>query len=139
MNVYLDASVLVPLFLDDPFTQRAEALLRTPDTRLHVSDWAVLEVSNVIQRRVRIQALAPPQARATLTDFDLWRGRSTLGAETTTLDVAVATLLVRRLDLTLRSPDAVHLAIAQRMGSALWTFDQRMADAAVKIGLETTR
>jgi len=36
-------------------------------------------------------------------------------------------------------PDAVHIAIAQRHGAILATFDARMADAAQTLGLETAR
>ena len=40
MKAYLDASVIVPLFLADPFTSRAEVLLGTPDLALIVADAA---------------------------------------------------------------------------------------------------
>jgi predicted nucleic acid-binding protein len=137
VKAYLDASVIVPLFLADPFTGRAEALLRTPNLALIVADWAVLEVSNVVSRRVRIHALAGKDALTILADFDLWRGRSTADAETTGADVAAATQLVRRFDLILRGPDAIHIAIAQRLGASLFTFDERMAMAAAAVGVET--
>ena len=136
MKAYLDASVIVPLFLADPFTPRAESLLRTPDLTVVISDWAGLEVSNVIARRVRIQALTAEEALRILGDFDLWRGRAAVEAETTRSDVRVATNLVRRPDLVLRGPDALHIAIAQRLGASLATFDARMANAAVAVGLE---
>ena len=137
MRGYLDASVIVPLFFDDPFTRRAEALLRTPELTLVVGDWAVLEVSNVVSRRVRIQALTGQSALTILADFDLWRGRSTADAETTRADVAAATRFVRRFDLVLRGADAIHIAIAQRLGASLLTFDERMASAAAALGLQT--
>jgi predicted nucleic acid-binding protein len=139
VKAYLDASVIVPLFLADPFTARAEALLRTPHLALIVADWAVLEVSNVISRRVRIQALKRQDALTVLANFDLWRGRSAADAETTRGDVGAATQFVRRLDLVLRGPDAIHIAIAQRLEASLFTFDQRMATAAAAIGLETAQ
>jgi uncharacterized protein len=136
LNVYFDASVVVPLFLEDPFTARAEALLRTADLTPVISDWAALEVSNVISRRVRIGALSGTEALTTLEDFDLWRGRSALGAETVATDITEAILLVRRFDLALRAPDAVHLAIARRLRGGLITFDERMGAAAAILGIE---
>jgi predicted nucleic acid-binding protein len=137
LKAYLDASVIVPLFLADPFTERAESLLRTPDLAPIVADWAVLEVSNVVSRRVRIQALTEQAALTVLANFDLWRGRWAADAETTRADVAAAIRFVRRFDLFLRGPDALHIAIAQRLGASLCTFDERMATAAAAIGLET--
>jgi predicted nucleic acid-binding protein len=50
------------------------------------------------------------------------------------VDVAVATAFLRRLDLTLRAPDAIHIAIAQRVDATLVTFDQGMATAALALG-----
>ncbi len=138
MNGYLDASVIVPLFLEDPFTERAVAVLRTPNLTPVVSDWAALEVSNVISRRLRVRALTLTESLTILSDFDLWRGRSAVAAETTPADVAVATLHVRRFELILRGPDAVHLAVAQRLDAVLYTFDERMAAAAEALGLAVT-
>jgi predicted nucleic acid-binding protein len=43
---------------------------------------------------------------------------------------------LRRLDLTLRTPDALNIAIAQRAGAAMATFDARMAEAAQALGLD---
>ncbi len=135
MRAYLDASVLVPLFLADPFTQRAEALLRTESVAPIIADWAALEVSNVISRRVRIQALAGVDAARILADFDVWRGRAAVPAETGRADVALAIQFVRRFDLALRGADALHIAIAHRLGARLFTFDERMAKAAQALGV----
>ena len=96
---------------------------------------AALEVSNVISRRLRIQALTLTEALTILSDFDLCRGRSALAAESTPTDIAGATLHVRRFELILRGPDAVHLAIAQRLGAVLYTFDERIAAAAAALDL----
>ena len=41
---------------------------------------------------------------------------------------------LRRLDLTLRTPDALHIAIAQRLAAELMTFDQKMAASARALG-----
>lgn len=135
MSAYLDASVIVPLVLTDAFSARATALLRTLNTALIISDWAGLEVSNVIARQARIGAIGRDESLAAIENFDLWRGKATSIAETSALDVAVATQFVRRPDLTLRGPDALHLAITQRVGAVLCTFDARMGAAATSLGL----
>jgi predicted nucleic acid-binding protein len=41
---------------------------------------------------------------------------------------------LRRLNLTLRTDDALHIAIAQRVGAELLTFDRPMANAARALG-----
>lgn len=135
MTIYLDASVIVPLFLADEFSARATAFVGASPATFIVSDWAGLEVSNVMARQVRIGALTTDEAAAAHVNFDLWRARSTSAVEISGLDVAIATQIVRRFDLSLRGPDAVHLAITQRLGAALLTFDARMAAAAATLGL----
>jgi uncharacterized protein len=52
------------------------------------------------------------------------------GPKTTASDIASAASFIRRLDLNLRAPDAINIAIADRIGAALATFDDRMAAAA---------
>ncbi len=74
-------------------------------------------------------------ARSDLSAFDSWAARSVQSIEVTAADVAIATTFLRRLDLTLRTPDAIHLAIAQRIGATLVTFDQRMAMSARALGM----
>lgn len=46
-----------------------------------------------------------------------------------------AQALLRRLDLPLRTPDALNIAMAQRVEAALATFDIQMARAARTLGL----
>ena len=40
-----------------------------------------------------------------------------------------------RLDLTLRAPDALHIAIAHHIGATLMTFDDRIAACAGALGV----
>lgn len=47
-----------------------------------------------------------------------------------------AEAFVRRLDLTLRAPDAINIAIATRLGLALMTFDSGMANCARALGAD---
>ena len=42
---------------------------------------------------------------------------------------------VRRFDLALRAPDALHLAVVQRLDLSLITLDRRLATAARELGV----
>jgi predicted nucleic acid-binding protein len=53
--------------------------------------------------------------------------------------LTAAAALLRRLDLTLRTADTINIAIAQRMGATLATFDQKMAAGAALLGLSVAR
>lgn len=135
MTIYLDDSVVVPLFLPDAFAKRAEAFLLTSPTGLIVSDFVSAEFASVVGIRLRTGKLAIRDARAALTNSDVWSGQRTLGAETTTSDIGTAESMLRRLDLTLRAPDAINLAIAQRLSADLATFDIKMAASAGTLGI----
>jgi uncharacterized protein len=50
-----------------------------------------------------------------------------------------ATALMRRLDLPIRTPDAIHIAMVQRIGCRLLTFDRSMAGVARTLGIELVR
>jgi predicted nucleic acid-binding protein len=128
--------VIVPLFADDPLNNRAEKALRSADDAIVVSDFSAAEFSSVIARRVRTRELRPESARAAFSNFDSWCARNTEMIVIDQIDILVATSLMRRLDLSLRTPDAIHIAIIQRIDCNLLTFDRMMAIAARSVGIE---
>ncbi|HPA37479.1 MAG TPA: type II toxin-antitoxin system VapC family toxin [Phenylobacterium sp.] len=134
MSVYLDASILVSLFIDDSLTQRARSLVAGSGRFLIISDFMRAELASVVARYVRTGAVSPAEAAALFADFDSW-SRAFDTAETTSADVRLGEVWLRRLDLNLRAPDAVHIAIAARLGASLATFDVRMAEAARALGV----
>jgi predicted nucleic acid-binding protein len=135
VNVYLDASVLVALFTRDAFTERASAYLDAELPILVVSDFAATEFASAVARLMRINQITAPETRAILGDFDSWRLRVADTTGILSADVTTAASFIRRLDLTLRTADAINIAIAQRIGATLATFDVKMADSARAIGV----
>lgn len=136
MSVYLDTSVLVALWSsDDAHSNRAEAFVRSGPMALVVSDFACAEFAAVLARHVRSDKLDAGIARKTFAEFDIWRTRSVEPLDTERSDIAAADAFLRRLDLNLRTPDAIHIGIAQRVGADLATFDKRMAVCAHELGV----
>jgi uncharacterized protein len=135
VTCYLDANILVALLTPEPFSGRADTFLQTNTEPLIVSDFAAAEFSSAVARRVRMSEFTLYQARFTLSRFDTWLARTADRVEISPADVAAATAFLRRLDLPLRTPDALHIAIAQRIGASLVTFDQRMAASARALGM----
>jgi predicted nucleic acid-binding protein len=138
VSVYLDANVLVALFFpDDQFSSRADTLLRTNPATTIVSDFAAAEFASVVARHVRIGFTTAATARNVFNDFDHWTGTATHREHTTSEDVATAESFLRRLDLNLRTPDALHLALSQRLRAEFATFDKVLAAGAraLKISL----
>lgn len=133
MNLYLDASVLVPLFVSEARSDDAQAGLQ--GRALFISDLAAAEFSAAISRRVRTGDLGVEQAPAAFATFDAWSARAANRVPLETGDLLSTIALVRRLDLHLRTADAVNLAIVQRLGAEIFTFDKKMAEAARSLGL----
>ena len=135
MSVYLDASVLVALFTEDALTARADDVLRQVLDTPIVSDFAGIELTSAVSRRVRTRDLSVDDARHAFDAFDGWVNRGVQREELRREDVALADGYLRRLDLALRAPDAIHIAIAQRLDASLLSFDEKMLAAARSLGL----
>jgi len=136
VSVYLDVNVIIPLFAVDLLSDRADKALRKLDDDLVVSDFCAAEFSSVIARRVRTRDLRAEEARTAFSNFDSWCARYTRRLEIDTIDVSGASSLMRRLDLSLRTPDALHLAMVHRTNCKLLTFDRSMASVAEGLGIE---
>ena len=135
MSLYLDANILVALLTVEPLSERADDFIQSNVERLIVSDFAAAEFASAIARRVRTRETTVEDARHDLADFDVWTARLTERTELNAGDVAAATAYMRRLDLTLLTPDALHIAIARRLDATLVTFDRGMAAAARTLGV----
>ena len=134
----MDASILVPLFLNDPFSRRAEEFLSLRKPVAVVSDFAAAEFSSVLSRRVRTKENSEAEVRSAFQDFDQWIASTAQCIECEPADVRRADQFLRRLNLTLRAPDAIHIAIAQRIGAELVTFDVRMIASARALDVSVT-
>lgn len=134
MSVYVDASVLVALFTPDVRSARADAFLRTRAPILLVSDFAAAEFASAVARLVRMRHLEAEAARRAFAAFDAWIARAAERTLATSADITAAAAFLRRLDLPLRTPDALNIAIAQRVAAELLTFDQKLAASARALG-----
>jgi predicted nucleic acid-binding protein len=134
VSFYLDANVIVALLTDEPLSARADAFLRAKPEQLIVSDFAAAEFSSAISRRVRTGETPLSDARIALSGLDVWLERSAIRIEIAATDVALADTFLRRLDLTLLTPDALHIAMAHRADATMVTFDRQMAVSARALG-----
>lgn len=135
MSVYLDTSLLVAFFATDAHSDRAARLIGASDG-LILSDFAAAEFSSALAGLHRMGRLEATHARSAFADFDAWTNQTCRRLETAPQDMMFAEGLMRRLDLSLRTPDALHIAMAHRLGVALATFDVRMAADARRLGVE---
>ena len=135
MSTYPDASVLLPTLIAEPTTEAVYDCLGADGRELLISDFAAAEVASALSRLVRMALLTDADASARLADFDAWRAAMSSPVDIAVSDTRLAYIFVRRFDLGLRAPDALHLAIARRLDATLVTLDRRLATAARELGI----
>jgi len=135
LSAYLDASVLLPILIEEPASAAVDTYILAGGHELLVSDFAAAEIASALSRLVRTGLLEAPDALLRLADFDVWRAAMTVPADMHASDVRLANAYVRRFELMLRAPDALHLAIARRLNATLVTLDRRLAAAARDLGV----
>jgi hypothetical protein len=133
--IYLDASALVSLFVADRHTAAIRQFLRTERPAVGVSDFASAEFASAVARRVRMARITAAQGGRLLNVHDGWVAANAEPVEVEPADMRVASTFVRRFELGLRAPDALHVAICHRLGLPLLTFDERQAAAAERLGV----
>jgi uncharacterized protein len=136
LSVYLDTSVIVGLLIEtDALAGRARSIAFDDDDVLVVSDFAAAEFASVVARLLRTHQIAAAGAREVFGTFDTWRDQLTDRADVGPADIRAATAIIRRLDLNIRAPDAINLAVALRLGASIATFDRRMRENARALGI----
>ncbi|MBV9508980.1 MAG: type II toxin-antitoxin system VapC family toxin [Caulobacteraceae bacterium] len=135
MSLYLDASVLLPILIHEPSSPRIDRFMAEAAEPLLVSEFAAAETASALSRLIRIGHLNGDDAKERLLDFDAWRATETSLVDVESADVRSAAVIVRRFELRLRAPDALHLAISRRLDAVLVTLDIRLAQAAHAIDL----
>jgi predicted nucleic acid-binding protein len=74
------------------------------------------------------------EARRAFAALDTWVSEVAELIEATPSDILETTTILRRLDLTIRTGDALNIAIAMRLDATLATFDEKMAGNARALG-----
>jgi uncharacterized protein len=133
--IYLDASALVSLFLQDSHSNAVRNRFRSATGPFVVSTFGMAELASAVSLRVRTGATDARVAVAVLDLADDWSRQAAILVETAPQDVRAATTVVRRFDLALRAPDALHIAICLRSRADLLTYDETQARAAARLGV----
>lgn len=133
MTIYLDTSVVVPMFIRDDHTDRVKRWAITGPL-IATSAWVATEFSSALSLQHRMKRLTSAEWRRAETAFDTW------AVKFRQLDFEAKHVVgARRLIVThggLRAPDALHLAIAADAGTPLATLDEGLRKAARAEGVE---
>ena len=117
-KVYIDTSVLVSAFSNEPLQTVAMALLQAPQwEQVCVSDWTVAEFTCALQAKV-MRGDTPPEVAHTIgqTLKNLITQGSLHRIAVLREDYAAVQRVVPGLNCLVRGADALHLAVAARSG-----------------------
>lgn len=131
---YFDASAVAAILLPEASSDAVADLVDTTDAEIRVSEFSIAETSSAVSRLFRMKQHDRQEAERLFLDIDRWVGDVASLVDIQSSDFARATDLVRELDLKLRAPDALHLAIAERLDARLITLDRNLAAAAHAVG-----
>jgi uncharacterized protein len=134
--IYVDTSVLVPMFIREPKSETVMAWLESSGERLAVSEWSLVEFAAAAAIKVRTgQTAAGVARRATDRAQAFARTHCTVatpGGE----DFRRAAGLAGDAELKLRAGDALHLAIAMGLAvQGILCLDDAMAGGARALGM----
>lgn len=135
VSYYLDASFLVALLTAEPLSPRADAFVSSATGPFLVSDFSVAEFSSALARMVRNHETTVGEVQIIFAAFDDWRRRQARRTAIRSADIELATAFMRRLDLPLKTPDAIHIAMTRRLGASLVTFDRSMIATTRRLGV----
>jgi len=134
---YLDSCVVLSLFLGDSGYGAAEQwLLAHADQPLWVSHWVLLEFSGVVALCLRRGELTAERGLAIHAEFECFRQERLSLLEPRGADYLQARQWLQELNgSSLRSGDALHLAMAKRQSLKIVSADQELIKAAEALGI----
>lgn len=135
MSVYLDTSVVVALLTTDSHSEQAEAWV-LQGHELVASHWVAAEFSSALSVQARQGRITRADVAQAEANFDtLLQDEFRLEPVASSDFIRARRLLVR--DGNLKAPDALHLAIVERLGCVIATFDDTLERGARNLGIET--
>ena len=129
--IYLDTSVVGALFFREPgaarVLDRLEPLRREG---LVISAWTLTEMADRKRTRLNSSHIDAATRQQALAHFQRFVSAELRTVEVEPADFRTAAVFIDA-PLALRAGDALHLAIAHRLGARLASLDRRLNEAAV--------
>lgn len=106
-------------------------------TEIVVSDWAMVEVSAALSRKVRKGALSIEDKSSALSKFKRMTDETAIVLPVERLHFRQAALFADAFKLSLQAGDALHLAVVQLNDLQLVTLDKQQNMAALALGIRS--
>ena len=134
---YVDSCLLLSLLMGDSGYLAAEAWLGLQEAKpLWISHWVILEIAGVIALCERRGELDPQNAQDIRNTFKQFQQERLALVEPRAQDFLLAQEWLHQSNqITLRSGDALHLAIAKRHELALCSADRALIKAGLALGV----
>ncbi len=130
MRLYLDSSVFVAAYSEEKGTDRALELMENA-SQIFISELTRTETKIVLQRKRKQKLISQDEYLTTIRTIE-----TTIQSNAIILEPLPresfweAVEIGDRAPLLLRTMDALHIAMATRLGTELATFDKDQADVA---------
>lgn len=137
MTAYLDTSIVLAYYLDEAQSEEAQEIYQTRPG-LQISELVELEVLSSLSRLARVGSIELDDAKSVSTLFDTHLQNGLYGRRS--LDTGhyrLARDYISRFDLSLKAPDALHLALCSTEDLTLLTADRQLARNAEAVGVRT--
>jgi len=138
---YLDTSLLVPLLVPEPASDRVQRWLeRQAEEALSISEWTLTEFASAMGLKVRAGHLQSDQARRAQVLLEKLAAESFVVQTPTRADYVKAGVFLSQYSLGLRAGDALHLAIAYNNDAEVtYSLDRLFVAAGRKLKIKTER
>jgi predicted nucleic acid-binding protein len=133
--LYLDTCVLLALLTPEVHSAAASAFLEQAAETLAISPWTATELHSALALKVRTGALSATEADRVLEVFESSLAPGLLWLDLEADDFRNANACLRGWSTSLRTADALHLAIASGRGATLCSLDAPFVQAAQQLGL----
>ena len=135
MKAYFDTSALVPVYIQETFSDLAASWMGRVE-EIHVSNLTEVEFCSALAKKIRMGVLRKPEAQQVFDTFDEHlRTGVYLRSRLTEAIIERALEFLKGFATPLRSLDALHLACCASSALVLVTADPAMAESAVHFGV----
>lgn len=138
MSYYLDTSALIALYCPEPWSGKTERILQNLEHLPVISELVEVEFCSALARKKQLQEISNKSAKAVLSEFfshldQRYYRRCLLNSR----HFQQARDWLFQLKISLRTLDALHLAICHQEKLPFLTADKRLVRAARFFGIET--
>jgi len=133
--IYIDTSVLGAIFFREPGAADLVARLEHQrKARLMISAWTLTEMASIGGIKQRTGAIDASSRQQALANFQRFASINLGMTEIEPADLRTAAVFIET-PIALRAGDALHLAVARRLGARIASLDRRLCDASETLGL----